>query len=181
MALLLGVVAAATLYSVMTTSSGVHYVKSTVDGHSYLVLRRSDSRDAANLLAVITNDLSGLVAHMHNKFPDDADVQRLKAGYNPRVVSEGSPSSGYTSYTIDKGVRMVLCMRQTDGSFVPKNVIMYVAIHELAHVMTKQVGHEDVFWKNNARLLNEAQTIGLYRDMDLSKAPQPYCGMHIDG
>jgi hypothetical protein len=42
------------------------------------------------------------------------------------------------------------------GTFVDKNVCLYVAIHELGHVMTAELGHTDTFWSNNKRLLKEA-------------------------
>jgi hypothetical protein len=178
MAALLPILAAAALYGVSTRNQDVQYTKATVDGRSYLVLKRKDARDAANLLAMVRRDLESLVAHVAKQSPDDSDFARLAKKFNPEAVSEGSPGSGYTSYTIDKA-SVVLCIRQSSGDFVPKNVIMYVAIHELAHIMTSTVGHTPEFWANNTRLLDAAKQIGIYEPQDFSKTPQPYCGMHI--
>lgn len=179
MAALLPVLAAAALYGYSRNDRDVAYTKATVDGRSYLVLRRRDSPAAANLLATVRRDLETLVAHVVRTDPGDADFARLKKKFDPDAISEGSPGSGYTSYTVDKGARVVLCIRQTNGEFVPKNVISYVAIHELAHIMTSTVGHTPEFWANNARLLQAAKIVGVYVDQDFDKSPQPYCGMHI--
>ena len=179
MAALVPLVAAAALVGMATSrSSEVEYVKSTVDGNSYLVLKRQDSAAAANMLAVIRRDLESLIQQFHTENPGDEAAKRLATKFDGSSTSEGAPSTGYTSYTIEKA-RIVLCMRQSNGDFVPKNVVMYVAIHELAHIMTSSVGHTPEFWKNNRRLLSTATQMGIYTKQDFSKAPQPYCGMHI--
>jgi hypothetical protein len=178
MAAFLPILAAAALYGLSSQNRDVVYTKATVDGRSYLVLRRKDSAAAANLLAMIRRDLESLVAHVAQMDPSDEDFARLAKKFNPDAISEGSPGSGYTSYTVDKA-SVVMCIRQSSGEFVPKNVIVYVAVHELAHIMTSTVGHTPEFWANNARLLDAAKQIGVYESQDFSKAPQPYCGMHI--
>jgi hypothetical protein len=162
-------------------SEEVEYQTSKVDGRSYLVQKRGDSKEAADLLASVTKDMVALVRHMVAKFPDDPDVRRLANNFNPAAISEGSATSGYTSYTVDKGVKMVVCVRQDDeaGSFVDKNVILYVAIHELGHVMTAELGHTDTFWSNNKRLLKEAIQEGIYTKTEFAKAPTAYCGIEI--
>jgi hypothetical protein len=159
----------------------VEYVQASLDGKQYLVQKKSDAADAANVMAAVTADLVALVRHMSAKFPGDPDVERLMNNFDPAAISEGSATSGYTSYTVDKGAKMVMCVRQDDekGSLVDKNVVLYVAIHELAHIMTSQIGHTDTFWTNNKRLLEEAIAEGLYKKADFAKAPAPYCGIKI--
>lgn len=172
----------AIIYAYVSASQEeVEYVKSSLDGKDYLVQKMDNSKDAANVIASVTADMVSLVKHMAAKFPDDPDVKRLVDNFDPAAVSEGSATSGYTSYTVDKGAKMVMCVRQDDeaGTLVDKNVVLYVAIHELGHVMTSQVGHTDMFWSNNKRLLKEAIEQGIYKKTDFSKAPAPYCGIKI--
>lgn len=179
MAALLPFVTMAAIYGYLSSNKEVQYQRATVDSNDYLVIRKDDAPMAANLLAVLRRDLESLVAYLKKNFPDDKDVLRLVQKFNPHAISEGAPGSGYTSYTVDKGAKIVLCIRQSDGSFVPRNVIMYVAIHELAHIMTSSVGHTPEFWANNARVLEAAKSAGLYSPQDWDTAPQPYCGIHI--
>ena len=172
----------AIIYAYVASSrEEVEYVKSSLDGRDYLVQKKDDSEDAANVIASVTNDLLSLVRHMAAKFPDDPDVKRLVDNFDPSAISEGSAQSGYTSYTVDKGAKMVMCVRQDDaqGTLVDKNVVLYVAIHELGHIMTSEIGHTDMFWSNNKRLLKEAIAEGIYTKTDFSKAPAPYCGINI--
>ena len=59
------------------------------------------------------------------------------------------------------------------------NTIMFVAIHELAHVMTKSVGHTEEFWDNMRYLLKKGIKIGVYTKVDYRKNPVKYCGLMI--
>jgi len=157
----------------------VEYVKSDIDQRQYLVRKMADKQKAADYLALVNKDLLRLAKHMMAKFPDNDEVQQLYRNYNPDAISEGSVESGYTSYSVNKGEKLILCIRQKDKSFVDRNVIMYVAIHELAHIMTKEVGHTPKFWENFKFLLREAIDIDIYKKVNFNNKPQEYCGIHI--
>lgn len=157
----------------------VEYVKSSIDNRYYIVRKFADSQEAADYLAVINLRLLKLVRHMMAKYDKSKDVLQLYQNYNPDAISEGSVDSGYTSYSFNKGEKLILCIRQTNKEFVDKNVVMYVAIHELAHIMTKEVGHTDSFWKNFKFLLEESIDIGVYEKVDFSDEPHDYCGIKI--
>lgn len=157
----------------------VEYVKAE-DNREYLVRNLDDKQEAANLLASVTKDLQLLVQHMMAKYPDSKDSQRLFKNFNPVSISEGSVDSGYTSYSVNKGEKIILCIRQKDQTFVDKNTIMYVAIHELGHLMTEEIGHTDTFWKNFKFLLNDAMEIGIYKSDNYNENPKDYCGIKIN-
>ncbi len=158
----------------------VMYVRSTVDNRRYLVRKLPDARDAADMLARLNHDLMTLVQHMMAKYGRTrTDVQQLYKNYDPEAISEGGVEHGYTSYSVNKGEKIVLCIRQKDNAFVTHNVVMYVAIHELAHLMTHEIGHTDLFWANFKFLLQEAIKIGVYNYQDFANDPQPYCGIEI--
>lgn len=157
----------------------VEYKKSSTDGELYLVRKNSNSQDAADYLADIANRLETIVKNYVAKYPDDKEAKLLFENFNKKNISESSPHSGYTSYSINKGERIVLCIRQTDDSFVDKNLVMYVGIHELAHLGNETVGHDENFWALMKYLLDEAVDIGLYKVVDYSKDPQPYCGITV--
>lgn len=82
---------------------------------------------------------------------------------------------GNSSYTENKS-SITLCLRdQKTASPYDSNTLMYVALHELAHVISKTYGHGDEFKKNFAALLDRAEKLGFYD----SKIPLPsnYCGV----
>lgn len=159
--------------------SEVEYVKATVDGRSYLVRKLPNNQQAADYLAELNIKLVKLIKHMMAKYPTNKEVVQLYNNYNPNAISEGSYESGYTSYTVNKGEKLILCIRQRDQSFVDKNMIFYIATHELAHIMTTELGHTDSFWRNFKLLLTEAMELSLYKKVDYDNAPQDYCGIKI--
>lgn len=169
------------LFSYMRSHYGeVEYVASSVDGRKYLVRKLPDKKKAANILAEVSVELERVIEHMIKKYGlGDERISQLKRNFNPDNISEGGLEHGYTSYSVNKGEKLVLCIRQTDNSFVSPNVLLYVSIHELAHLMTKNVGHTSDFWKNFKWLLNEAISIGAYERIDYRKRPQKYCGIDI--
>ena len=65
--------------------------------------------------------------------------------YNPNNFSETGKDSKYTSYSVNKGEKIVLCLRSRDGKdrLIDENTLTFVSIHELAHIMTKSVGHTE--------------------------------------
>lgn len=157
----------------------VEYVKARADGRKYLMRKLPDRAKAADLMAALNARLAKLVRHMVAKFSDDADIKRLYQNYNPDALSEGGTEIGYTSYSVNKGEKIVMCLRQRDNTLVDVNTLVYVAVHELGHLMTDEIGHTPKFWDNFRRLLREAVDIGLYKPIDYASNPQPYCGISI--
>ena len=161
----------------------VTYVK-TNDNNKYLVRNLPDKQAAADLLSGIRERLTKIVDHT-NKQTDapggDDDIKRLKKNFRPNNISESSPGNKYTSYSINKGEKIVFCLRSKDTSnkLVDINTMMFVAIHELAHLMTKSIGHTPEFWTNMKYLLKKAIDIKVYVKQDFSKNPVNYCGTKI--
>ena len=159
----------------------VEYVRSNVDGRVYLVQSLPDKQQAADMLASINADIIALIKHMQQKMPGEEMTQLLYKNYNPDAVSEGSPDSGYTSFSVNKGEKLVICIRHNDQdkTFVQKNVIMYPVFHEVSHLACKEIGHTPLFWQTFKIILQEAINIGLYTKIDFKSRPEPYCGIKI--
>jgi hypothetical protein len=158
----------------------IDIVESNVDHRKYVVQKLPDKQRAADFLASVNKDILKLIDHMKKKYPEKREVTFMANNYNPNAISEGSLTGGYTSYSVNKGEKVILCIRQEDKSFVEKNVVMYVAIHELAHIYThNEIGHTDQYWKNFRLLLEEAIQIGIYKKEDYNKVPKDYCGIKI--
>lgn len=153
-------------------------VKSPVDGRKYIVRKLPDAQAAADKLANINKKIISLVDSLEED--DRKGIKRLKKRYNPDQLSETGLGAKYTSYSVNKGEKISICVRQPDNSFINDNIIIFVFIHELAHVMTEEVGHTPKFWDNMAYLLEQGEKIGIYVPEDYSENPVDYCGMEIN-
>ena len=154
---------------------------SDVDGERYCVRERSKMSLAADLLAKVTNNCKELVAYCAKTHPNDEKVQRLVQKFNPTKISETLPTSEYTAYSENKGEKLAFCLNteKNGDNLIDQNTLTFVAIHELAHIATKSVGHTDEFWQNFKYLLGEAGKINIINLIDYKKEPKRYCGMTI--
>lgn len=158
-------------------------VRSNVDGKEYRVRDLPDKQHAANLLAKLRMNLGTLMDSLSQTYPHKKQVQRLVQNFraDPNRFFESTPDAEHTSYSVNKGESVHFCLRQRDGTekLVNDNVMMFVALHEMAHMITESVGHEPEFWNNFGWLLREAESRALYKPTDFKSHPVMYCGVQI--
>lgn len=68
---------------------------------------------------------------------------------------------GKKSYTINKK-KIHLCLVDEHGKYYDKNMLIYVTLHELAHVRCDEIGHTDKFHRIFNEILDEAAKKGVY-------------------
>jgi len=159
-------------------NKGLTTVKSEIDQREYTVQIRDDSKEAADLIAKIRQKLVLFVEHLGKTYSGDSRIEMLKLNFKPDKLKEGIDTPGYTSYSINKGEQIILCLRSKD-KLVDINTMMFVVLHELAHLATKSIGHTEEFWNNFRWILEEAMNIGIYTKQDFKKENVEYCGMTI--
>jgi hypothetical protein len=157
-------------------------IVSDVNGDKYCVRERKNIKQAANLLANTSNKMKELVEYTHKNHPNEERVKRLYKKFNPDKIVEILPTSEFTAYSENKGKKIAFCLnkkKNDDTNLIDENTLMFVAIHELAHVASISIGHTEEFWDNFKFLLGEAKNAGIYMPIDYSKNNQEYCSMNI--
>lgn len=158
-------------------------IVSTIDGEKYCVRERNEVGRAVDLLARITEKMKKVVDHVDKKYPKDKEnVRRLVKKFNPKKIVETLPTSEYTAYSENKGQKIAFCLnkkKQDNDNLIDENTLMFVALHEMAHVASKSIGHNTEFWDNFSFLIGEAEEIQMYTPIDYSKKNTEYCGMTI--
>ena len=164
-----------------TKFTEVNYMVSKIDGRKYLVRNLKDKQEAADLLAKIRENLVKISQELKKKNQDNVDIDRMINNFNPDNLSESTHENKYTSYSVNKGEKIVFCLRSKDEKqkLVDLNIMMFVALHELAHTMTKSVGHTPEFWNNFRILLRNARKLGIYKRVNYNEKPVEYCGTKI--
>ena len=156
---------------------------SSVDGNRYCVRERAKLEMAADHLANVTNNMNKLVDHCKQTYASRENITRLVNGYNPAKIYEILPTSEYTAYSENKGEKLAFCLETEkengEGSLIDLNTLTYVAIHELSHIASASIGHNDEFWNNYKFLLKEAEKLNIYTPIDYKKNPVRYCGINI--
>ena len=159
------------------------YVKSTVDDNSYLVRNLPDKLEAANRLAEVRSRVLRLMKHFKQSNTDNQIARDILKNFDadPTRFSESTPDSSYTSYTLNKGEKIHVCLRQKNASqdLVDVNVLTFVTLHEIGHIGTREIGHTPLFWNNFAWILKQAEELGIYEFQNFAEQPVPYCGISI--
>ena len=158
---------------------GLTKVVSNVDNEEYTVQMKDDSKEAADLIAKIKKRLIILLEHLKKTYGNsDKRVSLLESNFRPDAIKEGVQTPGYTSYSVNKGEQIILCLRNKD-SLVDINTMMFVVLHEFAHLATESIGHTTEFWDNFRWILEESINIGIYTKQEFEKKSVEYCGMDI--
>ncbi len=159
------------------------YVKSAVDGERYLVRNLPDKQESADRLARVRAKLLRLRKYLEQSHMSKPFVSQMIKNFDCSAsrFSESTPDAQYTSYSVNKGEKIYMCLRQRNEKeeLVNENIIVFVALHEMSHVGTVSVGHTPEFWNNFAWLIKEAEKAKVYTYQDFAAHPVEYCGVHI--
>jgi hypothetical protein len=176
-------------------------VKSAVDGRDYVVQNKPDKQQAADMLAQVRQRMIKLVDYLKTNgnnagssqgpaaSPNDekeygsyqSRVDRIVQRFNPDRISEGNEDIRYTTYTLNKGEKIVFCLRARgeDDRVHDLSMMTFVAIHELAHIASVSQNHTEEFKMNFAWLLRHAVACGVYNVEDFRARPRRYCGIDV--
>lgn len=108
---------------------------------------------------------------------DNPILQRVRENFKKINESYGNIPlrEGKSAFTENKSI-ITLCLLDPDTkNTYDMNTIMYVAIHELAHMCSMSKGHGEEFQKNFAKLLKKAAKVKVY-DPSIPM-PKSYCGV----
>lgn len=167
------------------------YVKSDIDLKYYLVRDLPDKQIACNMLATIKKNIMIIIDYLllnqTEKFKDyKLNIDRLKDRIYQVNISENSGHTSDTSYSINKGEELVLCLRSkiNYNNFHDTNLIFYVVLHEISHIASpfyepEYNGHGPEFKRVFKFLTMTAIDLGLYNKIDFNKKAEEYCGIHI--
>ncbi len=168
-------------------NSEVKYVRSDVDGVTYLVRDKENSQIAANLLGQINLNIRKFVDYVYNKRNDEGYVEnkmyieQLHEKIQGVVISESDENSEFTSFAVNKGEQIVVCLRSKyDGNFHDMNTIMYVILHEASHCANPSSGHNSEFKHVFAAFAKYGIELGIYKKVDFAANPVEYCGITIN-
>ena len=158
-------------------------IVSSVDGNKYCVREREKLQEAVDLMATTSNKCKKLVEYLDKKYPNNKDVQRLVQKFNPQKMNEILPTSQYVAYSENKGEKVALCLNQkskdNNEHLIDEHTLMFVALHELSHIMTIVHNHKQEFWENFKFILMNAKEANIHDPADYAKQSKNYCGMTI--
>ncbi len=174
---------------------GTTSVFSSIDNKYYNVRRGNDKEARADILAVLYGKFKIIVTSLENdpKHVNKANVQRLIKKWKSGIsVKEIGNMESDAAYVINKQ-NMSFCLQKSKNEILLEelNLITYVAIHELAHIMSVETDHGAEFIMNFEFLLNYAKNlvyydpffkkqIPLYIQLNKLNTSNSYCGVRLE-
>ena len=170
-------------YSISKTEAT--YVKSPLDNKEYLVQNLDNKEEAAHMLSIINQRIHILNNYLQNHAKDYPKYTEYIEQFGKRikgfVLQENAPTGKYTSYTVNKGDEIALCLRsKKTGKLHNINLIMYVVLHELSDVACPVMDHTALFKKIFIFFIKIAIFLRIYKQEDYQSDPIEYCGLTIN-
>ena len=106
--------------------------------------------------------LKELLEKVRPLFESDKYFSGLLSELNTRkILDEITLYSGDKSYTINKK-KVYLCLTDENDEYYNINMLTYVLLHELSHVICDEIGHTQKFHDIFKEVLKEAKKLKIY-------------------
>jgi hypothetical protein len=166
------------------------YSTYTIDGYTYSVekLDPKEDEEVAYTLAKLNDTVMKILTELgrfiyaadHGELQSiDKDVpidrlkimyERLRTRYNAEMMFESLGEYDNTSYVINQGEEIHMCVRGENMT-----VVLTVLIHELSHVASDSYEHTDEFWDNYAILQKMVSKFGIVDEEDIPSGTATHC------
>ena len=171
---------------------GTAYFRSNVDNKFYKVRNSFNKQLKADMLATLNNKLNIIIRSLKNNenYSGDENVRRLVNNWkNGITIKEIGNMESDAAYVINKQF-MSFCIQAKVYTLENINLLTYVGIHELSHIMSHEIGHGPEFIKNFQFLLNYSKklkyfdvildsSLPLYIQLNKLRTPDKYCGVSL--
>uniref|UniRef100_A0A6C0LYV7 WLM domain-containing protein n=1 Tax=viral metagenome TaxID=1070528 RepID=A0A6C0LYV7_9ZZZZ len=177
------------ILSYLHANRGMVFIKGS-DGKNYIIRKDSDNIIAVNTLVLLRKKLTELIDYIYNKFKHNNDImisrymhyiKRIKDRLPYVQIKETSMHSNHTSFSVNKGEELHFCIRsKLNNKFHSINELLYVAIHEIAHIGCPEEGHTNLFYDINKFILKQAVEFNIYQFRNYNIHPVEYCGINLN-
>jgi len=162
------------------------FIKSTIDNKYYMVRNLPNKMIAVNMLATLRNNVIKLKYELergkNNEYKEYKQyIEQLSKRIHDVTISENNNKDNTTSYSVNKGEELVLCLRSKTeiNKFHDQNILMYVLLHEISHIACPEYNHTPLFKKIFAFFTEVAIRLNIYTNVNYSASPVEYCGIYI--
>ena len=147
------------------------------NNNQYLVKNTENKLKKVEILDKLFSDIDYILSQFKL---EGYDIESVRKKIKNMEIIENLTDED-SSYTINKGERMVVCLanRETDKIY-NYNLILYVLLHEVSHMICKSYGHGEEFKIIFHKLCKKAIELGKYKYVNYKKYPEEYCSLTLN-
>jgi len=158
----------------------------TVKGLKFSIYKDFNLSEKQKILSSVIENMLALKEHLiknKDNFEEYKEyIEQLDENFSSdkTTIYETEPESNLTSYSVNKGQELSICLKSKKTNKIHDvNLLMYVVIHEMAHMGCPEIGHGDLFKEIFKFFIEQAIKIGIYTYVDYNNNPVEYCGMNL--
>lgn len=137
------------------------------NGRKFKVRRYYEYDETVQQLENIMKDLESFVHYLtQNRVFSEAKTRTLNYKVKNLVLGERPQNEPEVGYTVNKGKEIRVCLRDENDKFIEKDVVLFIVLHEIAHIVTDSYGHTTEFWDNYKKLEKYARMHGFVKNFD---------------
>jgi len=154
-----------------------------VDGYKVRNPSDTESIRRLKLLSKVTVSLQKII-RKNTKHASHAGCKKLLERFECpdgvcRIQEKSHEFDHLAAYSVDKGKLIGMCTNH-EGEYTDENTMIFVYLHELAHIMSEEYAHDVEFWNNFSDLLEIAISHNLYVYQPFHVHNINYCGENIE-
>ena len=110
----------------------------------YCINKESDDKKFKTLIKLKKN-FDSLIKYLNDNHKQHIVTKNINENYKSDIIITELSNHKAIAYTKNKGEEISVCLLDEEKKF---NALMFVSIHELAHIGTKDIGHTFKFCEN---------------------------------
>ena len=160
---------------------------------SFITVQKRDkenpniAKGVADRLYLVKKKGDEIVNYCHKRqIPNPKIANRLhkrwsKISKKENGIRETSINEKSAAYVLNKGDQMRMCVRKkgNPSKLEDSNTMIFVLLHELAHLMSEKYGHGEEFQTNFSFITKKAVEQGIYKYQNFKQNSSSYCGTEI--
>tara|TARA_B100000427_G_scaffold318741_1_gene316251 strand:+ start:799 stop:1275 length:477 start_codon:yes stop_codon:yes gene_type:complete len=140
------------------------YVKIN-NGNGFYICKNDNMEKAYNMLNYIVSNCANLCDELlSEELPNKNIATRLYNRFNHATIYEICDDDNSRGFAINKGDEIKLKLKKQNGIYYTYEQIMYVLLHEMAHLMSVSYGHNEEFYSNFNFIVDYAYQNGYYKN-----------------
>tara|TARA_Y100000816_G_C26106106_1_gene587920 strand:- start:672 stop:1199 length:528 start_codon:yes stop_codon:yes gene_type:complete len=159
----------------------IRFVKYKVYMHNYYINKDKYTLQKIETLKTLNLNIEKLISELKvSEYSNQENVKKLFTNWSGFIEELDVNNKNVFAYNVNKGESISICLVNSKTNQINgMNELIYVTLHELAHVMTDNYEHNKEFWENFNFLIKFAKSKNIYNEVNYDKNKVSFCNDYL--